>query len=239
MSVYALSDIHGNGILWKKIKAYLQPEDKLFFLGDAIDRGPDGYEIMKDMIADSRITYLKGNHELLMQNGLTEYKNTESRRGEDFELWCYWNGGNPTFESWLASGSWFEWINILKKLPTTAIYHNSEDRTIFLTHAGFTPGTDPSDFDLVWDRDHFFDTIPEEWATGEFVVVHGHTPTGHLMKDFNNLQAWNGSGQYQTKNGAIVYADGVKIDIDCGCFYTHYTVLLNLDTWETIPFNEV
>ena len=42
MSVYAFSDLHGNGILWDKIKSFLGEDDKAYFLGDACDRGPDG-----------------------------------------------------------------------------------------------------------------------------------------------------------------------------------------------------
>ena len=36
----------------------------------------------------------------------------------------------------------------------------------------------------------------------------------------------------------LFYGEGfVKVDIDCGCFATGHTVLLDLDTWETIPFD--
>ena len=31
MSVYAFSDLHGNGILWNKIKSFLGEDDKLIF----------------------------------------------------------------------------------------------------------------------------------------------------------------------------------------------------------------
>lgn len=36
--------------------------------------------------------------------------------------------------------------------------------------------------------------------------------------------------------GIFVYADGHKVDIDCGAHYTDCTVLLNLDTWEEEVF---
>ena len=50
MSVYALSDLHGNLNIWKKIKEFLKPEDKVYFLGDAADRGDYGWEIIKEII---------------------------------------------------------------------------------------------------------------------------------------------------------------------------------------------
>ena len=47
MSVYALADLHGNGTIYNKIKNFLKPNDTVYFLGDAIDRGPDGWTILK------------------------------------------------------------------------------------------------------------------------------------------------------------------------------------------------
>ena len=57
---FALSDLHGQWGLWQQIKQFLNQDDKLYFLGDAIDRGPKGYEIMKELLCDSRVTYIMG-----------------------------------------------------------------------------------------------------------------------------------------------------------------------------------
>ena len=64
--VYASSDWHGNGELAIKVLNYLQPDDKLYFLGDAIDRGPHGYQIMTQLLEDKRVIYMLGNHEQMM-----------------------------------------------------------------------------------------------------------------------------------------------------------------------------
>ena len=46
--VYATSDWHGADIeLIDKVFNFLGPKDKLYFLGDAIDRGGYGYENLK------------------------------------------------------------------------------------------------------------------------------------------------------------------------------------------------
>ena len=46
-----MSDIHGMGGLWEQVKEELEQEETtLIFLGDACDRGPDGYKIMKEML---------------------------------------------------------------------------------------------------------------------------------------------------------------------------------------------
>ena len=47
--VYASSDWHGCGYQANKILNYLQPEDKLYFLGDATDRGLQGADSAQRM----------------------------------------------------------------------------------------------------------------------------------------------------------------------------------------------
>ena len=71
--VYACSDLHGMYKLWKQIENYLQEDDRLIFLGDAADRGTDGIQIMVELLADPRVTYLKGNHEDMMVKVCLEY----------------------------------------------------------------------------------------------------------------------------------------------------------------------
>ena len=39
MAVYACSDLHGTMFLYKQIKNFLEPNDIVYFLGDAGDRG--------------------------------------------------------------------------------------------------------------------------------------------------------------------------------------------------------
>ena len=63
--VYACSDIHGSLSIWNKIKEILKPNDALYFLGDACDRGFDGWQIIKEMLDDLRVIYIRGNHEQL------------------------------------------------------------------------------------------------------------------------------------------------------------------------------
>ena len=58
MATYACSDLHGNWELWTEIKKFLKPDDTLYYLGDATDRGPDGWAILKEMLNDSRINYI-------------------------------------------------------------------------------------------------------------------------------------------------------------------------------------
>ena len=65
---YAVSDLHGRYDLWEKIKSHLQENDVIYFLGDAIDRGPDGLKLMQELLTDKRVHYIIGNHEEMMLN---------------------------------------------------------------------------------------------------------------------------------------------------------------------------
>ena len=229
MSVYALSDIHGNGILWNKIKNYLNSNDKVFFLGDAIDRGPDGYKIMKEILSDSRFIYLKGNHEDMMMQALREVESY--REDYNFDLWTIYNGGYSTYEEWLKENYKFsgDWINILRRLPLETTYTNKSNKTILLSHAGYTPGHKmPDEHNFIWNRSHFY--MDTEDISKDIIVVHGHTPIDylkiHLPKD-----------DWEDKNGILFYKN-IKIDIDCDTYYSKYICLLNLDTLEIIRFEE-
>ena len=73
MSIYCCSDLHGRYDIWRQIKSFLKPEDKLYYLGDAADRGPNGWKIIKELISDNRIIYIKGNHEDMLVKAMKEY----------------------------------------------------------------------------------------------------------------------------------------------------------------------
>ena len=73
---YVFSDLHGQGKLWEQIKNFKakDPSIGLVYLGDACDRGPDGYKIMKEMLAMPNVIYLMGNHEDLFVRSCFEIK---------------------------------------------------------------------------------------------------------------------------------------------------------------------
>lgn len=75
--VYVSSDWHGT--LFDKIKALLDKakfcyDDYLFVLGDVIDRGEYGIELIKNIMYEPNIKLIRGNHEqmLLSCDFLTE-----------------------------------------------------------------------------------------------------------------------------------------------------------------------
>ena len=239
MSVWAFSDIHGQRDLFDQVMAKIGPEDKVFFLGDAIDRGPDGWAILKELINNPRVTYIKGNHEDMMCNALRYFPNY-SIWSRDMQVWD-WNGNTPTLEA-IDSDDENTVKNILQKvnnLPVYATYTNQFGDIFWLSHAGCDYTKDGLDSlsyeDLIWDRNHF---ISNKWFHDDpdnLYIVHGHTPIPLLLEEmsmYNDDIPRDG----EVEPGAYYYAGGHKIDIDCGAHFTGVTVLLNLDTFEEYTF---
>lgn len=72
MATYITSDIHGRYDLYKKMLSiiHLKKDDKLYILGDVVDRGPDPLPILFDIMANDNIILLKGNHEQIMLDAI-------------------------------------------------------------------------------------------------------------------------------------------------------------------------
>lgn len=227
MSVYAVSDLHGRLDLYQKIKEFIKPEDKVICLGDCGDRGPQGWETIKAVAKDPQFIYLMGNHEEML--AITMMDMLEDSRISHYyqkypnplELLCY-NGGGSTIDGWINDGSNPGWINYLINLPRSYTYVSKETGIeIYLCHAGFTPGTTVTDYDMIWSRDHFQDIWPKDFETT--IIVHGHTPCYYLSKKLNRIAP---------EDVPILYADDHKICIDMGSADTGITCLFDLDAFE-------
>ena len=222
--VYCCSDLHGQLELYEKARRLLNPEDKMIFLGDACDRWPDGWKIIKAILKDPQWIYLKGNHEdMLIQN---------YRAVNELAEWVHFrNGGESTITACRADKDAAEIIDKLDNLPLVYKYKNWNGKEFWLTHAGYTPKNDINPYsnvyssrDLIWGRDHCteidFDPIQDTY------IIHGHTPVEYMPNDC----ASDGKFIGDTFASPYLYGNGMKIDIDMGCFYTHKLCVYNLDT---------
>lgn len=212
MATYAISDLHGRKDLWLKAnKEVFSLNDTIYFLGDAADRGPDGWEIIKTLLDDERVIYLKGNHEDMLYNAVKKGKTTT----------LYWNGGKSTFEAFKldTEENQRKYINKLKNLPLYVHWYK-DNKNVILSHAGMTPDRPVFNReDWFWDREHLHD----EWfgASEDVYIIHGHTPVQNLV-------------EYEGIVKPIRYCHGHKIDIDLGAFVSNKLGILNLDTFEEI-----
>lgn len=83
MAHYLMSDIHGEAdrfhAMLKKIG--FSKEDILIILGDVIDRGPDGIDLLLEIMDMPNVIMLLGNHEYMMLQYLSpSATGTEIRR---------------------------------------------------------------------------------------------------------------------------------------------------------------
>lgn len=230
MAAYACSDLHGRLDLVHKIQQFLKPDDIVYFLGDAGDRGPEPWKTIKAIVKDKRFIYLKGNHEDMLIKAM-EDEIREECRGHNYTLLVY-NGGGDTFLQWQQEEQKTGWWHYLKDFPTYKKYVNKSGVTIHLSHAGFNPqeyDAIPEDEDLLWGRDHFFTEHPI-FEDNE-ICVHGHTPIPLLIQE----TTWRDKSVPQWLGNAYWYGDAHKVDLDCGSWYTDRAILLDLDTFEEIP----
>lgn len=227
MATYAATDLHGMYGLWKQIKEYMKPDDTLFYLGDAIDRGPRGWEVFTELLDDPRVIFIKGNHEDMMYNAFT----TPGIVAKDWLKHWDKNGGKLTRQNMqkVPYEIIMKYIDKIKELPTFRVYRNEQHEVFLLTHAGCTPTKeywDMRDGDWqyynLWNRQHFSDPWPQDKNNEHKIVIHGHTPV-QIMHRFAPGFKKNDSGL------PITYCNKHKVNLDSGAFVTNIATLYNLD----------
>lgn len=207
--VYVMSDIHGNSRRFRSILSQirLQPEDKLYILGDVIDRHGDGIRILRQIMAMPNAYMLLGNHEYMMLRALDEpYEPGDRPNLAECRFIWYRNGGDVTHRYWkrIRKTLRAEVIDYLKALPLN-LSVTVGGRHFRLVHAAPTelygiygdPSRSATHF-AVWHR--WKNALPQLPDT---TILFGHTPTGHYQPG-SPLQIWQGPG---------------CIGIDCGGGY--------------------
>jgi len=167
--IYAIGDIHGclEPLLKLMERLQLTEEDRLGFLGDYIDRGPDPKGVIDYLLTlQGNVTFLMGNHERMFLDYL---------EGRDKLLFLF-NGGNATLRSYGSPAHVPETHR--RFLKNLLPYYETED--YLFVHAGLRPGIpleeqDPED--LLWIRGKFI-YHPEPYPKP---IIFGHTPMEEVL----------------------------------------------------------
>lgn len=173
MGFIAIGDIHGCAKTLDLLLETLAPteDDRLIFIGDYVDRGPDSKGVIDRLIAlqeNVKCIFLKGNHEELMLGYLHE--------GE-YGIWAA-NGGVTTLDSYTRADGRTEipedHMHFLRNLRIMF-----ETREFFFVHAGLKPQltvaenvSERDEFVFLWERSH----LKASHLPWEKTVVCGHTP---------------------------------------------------------------
>lgn len=199
--IYATSDLHGwNPADFQRLlkKADFGEDDFLFILGDVIDRGEWGAELLLWLTQQSNIQLILGNHEalLLACSFLFEEVNDRSldrlsvRQLNLVQNWMA-NGGGPTMTGFrkLLKKDPESVQGILEYLQDAPLYETLtvNGRNYILVHAGlgnFRPGRPLDDYtpeELLMDR-----PAPEDRYFSNARVILGHTPAGYFDPEHPN-----------------------------------------------------
>lgn len=200
--IYVMSDIHGDYFHFSQMteKIRLSSEDRLYILGDAVDKGKENLRVLRRIYRSENICFIKGNHEYLCERYLT---GTISG-----DIWDACGGRNTREEvDGLTTEERMKLWDYLRGLP---IYRKLEagGKEYFLTHSGFyadyeirDPKTDLVDIEASvlaaveadQERYLFSDDIHYIPASIQFDkrIIVGHYPT-MFLPDFKRARIYHG-----------------------------------------------
>lgn len=205
--IWVIPDIHGCvNTLKQLIENGIQPskEDKLYFLGDYIDRGPDGKGVIDYIMSlqenGYKIDYLIGNHEYYCMNSFEKDQHRFLFKSNIQKEWERY-GAKATLASFGVrhprdiDPKYIEWMKKGK-------YFIELDKFI-LVHAGMNFNIqDPFDdtMSMLWVRDFKVDTN----KIGGKKIIHGHVPVEHSL-----IQLFLDSGGYDfiALDNGVYYRD--------------------------------
>ena len=201
---YVMSDIHGHRSRFDSImeQIELKPNDKLFVLGDVIDRNPDGLQILLELKKMPNVRMLLGNHEHMMLDVLEHPGD-----GTKLRRW-YRNGGDITHAKFEKMPSYLqdEIVSYLNKMEIN-IDLKVGSQEYLLVHGA------PMEYVHIWPYDFEDPTTYAVWTRLEpymklkdgRVMIFGHTPTCNYQRG-KPMKVWFGEDM---------------IGIDCGAAYDY------------------
>lgn len=261
---FYFTDVHGYYDLYKAAMNYCMAQDPeccIIYGGDACDRGPDGYRIMKELLNNPQVLYLKGNHEdmfvkaahFILQDEFTAPLTEDEIQGYLYFLYdkddsatpvqlSMYNGGFETLRAWMMNGMPNNFVNKIAKLPLTFsmngldFCHAGGKYNTFLAvsideYEDNIPDMDDEEI-LLWDRNY----LSMGWMP-ERICIYGHTPVYHLPAKYY--------GQDKSKANAhpCLYSGfldnkwtGQKLDMDVGTYNTGKLYVLNCLTMKAKGF---
>ena len=190
--IYVTSDLHGcHPTVFRQLldRADFGEDDFLFVLGDVIDRGEYGAELLLWLTEQPNVQLILGNHEAMLLRCAFLFKEAESAEEltpEDMEELALWrsNGADPTLEAFrqLLHTKPDVMEGILDYLNDAPLYDyvNVNGRQFILVHAGLGNFSADKPFhryepeELLWERPGL-----DTRYFAEATVIFGHTPTYH------------------------------------------------------------
>ena len=266
--IFAFSDIHGMWDLYRAIINYCHeqdPEAMIIYCGDACDRGPDGYRIMKELLDNPYVVYLKGNHEDMFTKAarvikqMFNFENTDrdhvkkvlsACRNFDYKYAAIqdslYNGGMSTLLDWIMDDMPMDFVEHIEQLPLTLStdtcdfchsggLYNTFKRVADCEYGGLPIDQWTGDA-IIWNRS----ALNIGWTPGR-TCIFGHTPTPYL-EDYLDGFKWDENKEvepYKYIGTFNPHFTGAKIDIDTGAAFTGRAFVLNVLTMKAYGFEDL
>ncbi len=211
MQTFVMSDVHGRADAYFDILKQIDFEhfndrDRLYILGDVIDRGSGGIKILQHIMSNQKhIKMLSGNHEKMLLDSIGT---------GDLHNWCNHNGGDVTLAN-LLKLDFDEQGKILEFLFDLP-YHKEvivDGKTYYLVHG--SPHIKKSKYIFDEFKKYSFrekmlwrQMSPKLTLEGK-IVIFGHRYVGYYHK--NNFVSHQFDREYS------IYKGEKMIGIDCGC----------------------
>ncbi len=216
---YVCSDVHAHAGVLKKALDTLDADDRLFMIGDAVDKGPDGMRALQILMDDPRCEMLIGNHDLMFLQHCICQQNADILPQDivnDVAVrWLIRNYGIVTWEAFLEESEEEQQriITYLQHRPVLKIVE-TENRKFILVHAAVPRDFDPAqlkDMDMDVLRDPVYPFL-YDWKSD---FIWGRYPT-HI----EGCTTVVGHTACQHFGGEYVQSEGDDwMDIDCGLAY--------------------
>ncbi len=237
MATYAISDIHGQYDLFMELldKIRLTKWDRLYILGDVLDRGPHPIKTIRKLMEMPNVICLAGNHEImamqcqkLLMSEITDSAIRELDEDTMINLQTWQFNGSETTIRELAELDQATRRDVIEYIKDFYLYMERmiREQKYLLVHAGlgnFYPQK-PIRFytvdELVWTRAEY----DIQYFKDRYVVT-GHTPTQLIA---------------QNPHPGYIYRCNNHIAIDCGaCMPGGRLAALCLDTGEEFYSSDV
>lgn len=232
MAVYAVSDLHGQ---WNTFEKGLKEigfteDDRLYLIGDAIDRGEDGIRILQYIKDHENMDLIIGNHELLMLTAVHPDGKAECK-GINSHLWREINGGDITYEKYEEltfpeRKSLLDWLNTRYVMKTIKV----GETKFCLTHSYYYEGLENKKYNemkyeevwnVVWNspyRDDWDTYRPDIYMNYDYMFITGHIPVIRVLLNITNdleksnfLKAFRNDNFYDIDGGcALGHRDGIN-----------------------------
>ena len=231
-----MSDIHGQYRMFRRMldRIGFSGSDRLYVIGDAIDRGPDSIPLLLDIMCRDNVTFLIGNHEHMMLQTLV-YKDPD-----EMHAWML-NSGRETLEHFETMDRQLR-IKLLRWLircPLLIPELRVGDRRFYLAHAChalypehevlyYKDAGKANIEQIVWSREYCdidrfrqgykYNRLYEKYPGTTLII--GHTP----------VQKCSYGSVTKRGYGRISHAcSGHLVNVDCGCASGRTLGCLRLD----------